>query len=879
MRRFATGSVLSVLAVPMLLALPVTTRPTTAPHPVKAAEQTLSLGSFDQPAAGVRVSATRAPQSVEFPTGRALRTLSVRKTSTGGFSAVAVTWRSERGLGEVTVRVSGKHGAVWSKWETTSTEEEGAPAAGETSSGSGLVWLGDSEGVDLRVSGESGKAPRDVRVRLIDPGTSAADANPAGAAPRDQASADVARPTIYSRAQWGANESYMRWTPEYSSTLKAGFIHHTVQSNTYAAGDVPGMIRADYYYHSITRGWGDIGYNFLVDRFGRVWQGRAGDVTRPGIGAHTGGFNDYTFGISMIGDFSLVGVPAGTQEAIARVFAWKLALHRRDPLGYTSLTSTGGGTSRYAAGVTVTKPVIMGHRDVGATACPGGFGYAMIPAIRSRVTALMAPVLANPSLSTYSPAYAGSPLGMSALFRRSTGATVEIFDDCTGALRWRWTGSWSTRDINWLGSWNLRDSAGQLAQPGSYRLRLTALYGLTTTIWDAPFQIVGTTTAPAPSGTAAPRPRSAATLVPLSPSRVLDTRTGLGTTRIGKLAAGSSIRTTVAGHGGVPASGVTAALLTVTARCTTADTWLSLAASDGVVPATAPVVAPARSIRSMTVAVPLGPDGAIVIRNAYGFADVSVDVSGYYSTASTAGRFHPLAPARVYNAVAAHQPMMAGERRVVPISGQGGVPASATAVAVQLTAITSSYAGSIVLYGAGGSVLSGSTAEFRPGDVVRTQAVVQLTGGAIGMYSRANLVYPILEVVGYYAPSSVAGGLRYVALDPTHVFDTRSGAGIRPGPIGSTSPAVAPFAGLYGVPSSGAAAVALSLRSFSATTASWLRAYPSGTTVPTYGVLWNQPGITSSGIAWPGLGSSSVSFVPTSGSSQLIGDLSGYFTP
>lgn len=874
MRRLVTGTALSFVALPVLLAMPVATTPTAKPRPVAAAQQTVALGSFDGPASGVRASATREAKSAEFPAGRDMRTLSLRKDSTARFSALAVTWRAEEGLGEVTVQARGKQAAGWSKWENTVTEDEGPPDAGESTNGSGLLWLGDSEGVDVRVNGETGKAPRDLKLRLIDPGTSPADAYPGGAAPRDQANASVTRPNIYTRAQWGADERYMTWTPRYSTTLKAGFLHHTVQSNTYSAAEVPAMIRADYYYHSVGRGWGDIGYNFLVDRFGRVWQGRAGDMNLPGQGAHTGGFNNFTFAISMIGDFTQVGVPASTQSAIANVFAWKLHLHHLDPLGYTQLTSSGGGTSRYPAGVTVTKPVIMGHRDVGSTACPGGYAYALLPGMRNRVTALMTPVLANPSLSTSTPAYGGSPLGMYAIMRRSTGAMVEIFDDCSKSLRWRWTGSWSSRDLAWRGSWSLRDYTGQLAQPGTYRMRLTTFYGSKRSTWDTRFQIAGTTTPPAPPGTAAPRPRAPGTLFPLSPTRVLDTRSGIGT-GIAKLAAGSSVRATVAGRGGVPASGVTAVLLTLTARCSTAATWLSVAPSDGVVPATAPVVAPAGSTRSTTVAVPLGADGAVVIRNAYGFTDVTADVSGYYSTASTGGRFHPLAPARVYNAASPPRPLMYGERRVVPIAGQGGVPSSATAVAVQLTAIVSKYGGSIMLYGAGGSVMSGSTAEFAPGDIVRTHAVVKLSGGAIGMFSRANFVYPILEVVGYYASTAVPGGLRYVSLDPTRAFDTRSGSGA----ISSVSHLAVPFAGNHGVPSSGAGAIAISLRSFSASTASWLRAYPTGTGAPSYGVLWNQPGVTTSGIAWPALGAGSVTFGPTSGSSHLIGDLSGYFTP
>ncbi len=394
MRRLATGTALSIVALPILLAVPVATKPTVKPHPVKAAQQTLSLGSFAAPAKDVRASVAKEVASPERPDGRSTRSLLVRKDATNSFSAVAVTWRTQKGLGDVTLKVRGKQAKGWSSWRTANDDAGHTPTGRETRSGSGLVWLGPSTGVDVQVIGEDGKAPSDVQVQLINPGTSAADANPGGSQPpRDTANASHSSypgpDILWNRAQWGADESKMTWTPEYSSTLKAGFVHHTVQATSYTPAEVPGMIRADYQYHAVTRGWGDIGYNFLVDYFGRVWQGRAGTYSRPLIGAHTGGFNSYTFGIAIIGDFSRYSVPSAVNTAISKTFAWKLAASDRDPTGYTQLTSSGGGTSRYAAGVTVTKPVIMGHRDVGSTACPGEYSYVHLPAIRTAVKGYM----------------------------------------------------------------------------------------------------------------------------------------------------------------------------------------------------------------------------------------------------------------------------------------------------------------------------------------------------------------------------------------------------------------------------------------------------------------------------------------------------------
>lgn len=383
MRRLATGTVLSLVALPALLILPVANRPSPAPHPVPATEQAVALGSFDRPALGVAGAGAGSTRRT------ASRSLQVRVPRTRRFAAVAVTWRSDPALVSIRVSVRGRQGSRWSAWQSAATEEEGTPAAGQSHSGSDLVWLGWSTGIEARVTGAGGRSPQDVQLRLIDPGTSSADASAGLPAPRDSATAASTRPPINSRATWGADEQMMTWPPEYSTTIKAGFVHHTVQANGYAAADVPAMIRSDYYYHAVTRGWGDIGYNFLVDRFGRLWQGRAGDPNQAAIGAHTGGFNNFTFGVGMLGTFSTTPVPYGTRAAIDNLFAWKLSTYGRDPLGYTELTSTGGGTSMYPAGVTVIKPVIMGHRDVGATDCPGYYAYQIIPTIRAEVMKLV----------------------------------------------------------------------------------------------------------------------------------------------------------------------------------------------------------------------------------------------------------------------------------------------------------------------------------------------------------------------------------------------------------------------------------------------------------------------------------------------------------
>jgi len=180
----------------------------------------------------------------------------------------------------------------------------------------------------------------------------------------------------------------MTWPPEYATTTKAVAIHHTADSNDYTCAQSAAIVRAIYRFHSITNGWGDIGYNVLVDKCGTVFEGRTGGLNLPTIGAHTGGFNRFVFGISMIGSYGDVAPPAATLDSVNRWAAWKLSNSYVDSTASVILISSGGGTSKYPAGTAVTLPTIFAHRDVGNTECPGDQGYASLGTIRDSVVQL-----------------------------------------------------------------------------------------------------------------------------------------------------------------------------------------------------------------------------------------------------------------------------------------------------------------------------------------------------------------------------------------------------------------------------------------------------------------------------------------------------------
>ncbi|WP_330172877.1 peptidoglycan recognition protein [Streptomyces sp. NBC_01498] len=195
-------------------------------------------------------------------------------------------------------------------------------------------------------------------------------------------------PAVEPRTFWQEKPPPRR-TPERTATeVKAVFIHHTSSPNDYTRPEVPALIRNFAVDHVDNRQWDDIGYNFLVDRGGVIYEGRVGGIANPVVGAHTLGFNVATMGIAAIGDFSDgTPVPEPMVDALARLIAWKLGLYGVDPRGTTTLTSTNDG-SRYKKGTRQIFRTVSGHRDGYSTHCPGGALYGALPRIRERAARL-----------------------------------------------------------------------------------------------------------------------------------------------------------------------------------------------------------------------------------------------------------------------------------------------------------------------------------------------------------------------------------------------------------------------------------------------------------------------------------------------------------
>jgi hypothetical protein len=357
-----------------------------------------------------------AEYSLTAPTGArlapgALRASS-RRTATGGqeltsdavpvlgYGAVGVTWQHGQQAADDALAVQARtfQDGAWSDWTDVPYHDDHGPdpdsdEARHARPGTEPLLVGEVDEVQVRIATDS-SAPADMKLAVIDPGEATTTAREKPAIDTDtlgddtagtsdtsegelslRASVTAPKPKIFSRAQWGADES-MRDAPSlHYYEVHAGFVHHTVNANDYTRAQVPSIIRGIYAYHTRSQGWSDIGYNFLVDKFGRVWEGRYGGVDRPVVGAHTLGYNDNAFAASAIGNFETARPSRAMVRAYGRLFAWKLSLH-----GVKAADTRQYVTSDYFK-------AINGHRDAGATACPGINLYNRIPRIRELATA------------------------------------------------------------------------------------------------------------------------------------------------------------------------------------------------------------------------------------------------------------------------------------------------------------------------------------------------------------------------------------------------------------------------------------------------------------------------------------------------------------
>jgi flagellar hook assembly protein FlgD len=346
------------------------------------------------------------------------------------FDMVGVHWQ---GPGAVSYRVRLRAGG-WTPWVDADADagpDASSPEAARTRGwhDGGLTWTGAADGIRFRTHG------RVTRLRAY------YVSSPVSGAPVRTLAA-AGQPELVSRFGWQANEKIVRAKPAYAPALRLAIVHHTVNANSYTRAQAPAIVRGIERYHVLGNGWNDIGYNFLIDRFGTIYEGRAGGIDKPVIGAHSLGFNTGSVGIALIGTYDRVAPTAAQRAALVKLLAWRLDVAHVDPLSFVALRSA--GNSRFRAGAPVRLRAVSGHRDTYFTDCPGAKLYAQLPAIAKAASRTGLPKIYAPLAQVVEPgivrftAQLSAPSPWTVTVRNAAGAVVATGSGNGAKVDWSW---------------------------------------------------------------------------------------------------------------------------------------------------------------------------------------------------------------------------------------------------------------------------------------------------------------------------------------------------------------------------------------------------------------------------------------------------------
>jgi uncharacterized protein with LGFP repeats len=357
------------------------------------------------------------------------------------FDLFGLHWR---GPGSVEFRTHAVDGS-WSAWHHAAPESEDVPDNGtaEAHAAGGWqlgnpYWVGASNRIAYRLHGRVTRL-RAYFVQSQDERVPMRRLSVAGS------------PPIITRLSWRANEGIRRAAPTYARTLQFAVVHHTAGSNNYTASQSAAIVRGIELYHVKGNGWNDIGYNFLIDKYGQVFEGRYGGIDKNVVGAHAEGFNTGSVGIALIGTYQTAAPTTAAKTALAKLLAWRLDIAHVDPL--STLTFGSGGNPRFPAGTPVFLRAVSGHRDTGPTSCPGAVLYAQLAALARQAAATGLPKLYAPSVQ----GQLGGLVRFQARLSELLPWTVTV-TDATGAVVA--TGSGTSDLVDWTWDASTAPSAG-----------------------------------------------------------------------------------------------------------------------------------------------------------------------------------------------------------------------------------------------------------------------------------------------------------------------------------------------------------------------------------------------------------------------------------
>jgi hypothetical protein len=353
------------------------------PAPLAPAEAMVKSRSLESAGGSARAVDPEQPASPGYH--------AVVQNPNGG-QLVGLRWS---GSPNAVLQIRSRNGDTWSPWLDASADSYGGADRGgkdRVTPGVGPIWVGhDAQQIEVRVDNGTLSNLR-LDSMHFDVAGGAGGIATAGAA--------TLQPAFISRAEWGA-ATWGTGVPDCgsgpsTSPLKFAVVHHTASGNNYSPSDSYGIVRSIQQFE-LSRGFCDISYNFLVSRYGQVFEGRAGSIYSSVIGAHARGSNTGSVGVALIGQYQpgasppVGSVPAVQYNAVRDLLAWKFAWHGIDPTQhvtmFTACVSDASYTCKYPTGTFLSIPPIVGHRDVTSTSCPGQNMYKLLPRLRADVAA------------------------------------------------------------------------------------------------------------------------------------------------------------------------------------------------------------------------------------------------------------------------------------------------------------------------------------------------------------------------------------------------------------------------------------------------------------------------------------------------------------
>ncbi|SHL27736.1 hypothetical protein [Actinacidiphila paucisporea] len=416
----------------------------------------------------------------------------------------------------------------------------------------------------------------------------------------------------------------------------------------------------------------------------------------------------------------------------------------------------------------------------------------------------------------------------------------------------------------------LLDTGG--VSPGTYDVSLVR-YGSPDTSEDGTLHNAYTVTA-------APAP-ARSTLVPLSPTRFLDTRYGTGAPKA-RVGAGGVVKLKVAGAHGVPATGVSAVVMNVTAVNPSTGGFVTVYPDGQPLPSVSNVNFRAGQTIPSLVTVPVGANGTVDLRNTYGAVDLVADVTGYYTSSGGGSSLKALSPTRFldtrYGTGAPKARVGAGGVVKLKVAGAHGVPATGvSAVVMNVTAVNPTSSGFVTVYPDGSAVPQASNLNFTKGETIPNLVIVPVAAnGTVDLRNAYGTVDLVADVTGYYT----ASGAGFSTAGPVRLLDTRTGLGARAGTVGPGGVVSIPVAGVAGVPSQdeGLTAVVLNVTVTGPSTSDFLTVHPHGRPLPGASNLNFTKGETISNLVVVPVIDGRITFANHFGTVNVVADLNGYFT-